>query len=169
MFLVASSFFGYTNIEQIKNYFVKENPNTYLALSQHNYSIDVVDQPCDYQEQIKFEDFPNGLNWKTYYNYCLEPQNVKSNRIQTQMRCSHLDGSLLKWRGTVTSVEIHSVQNFFADIVYSYLPKSVVDFAACLYGEPVKSKCFVNESCDEVNQFITNNLQKKCSLDKWNT
>lgn len=108
------------------------------------------------------------LNWDLFYKYCLTPAWNHVNKIQTQIRCSHLDGVVVHWNGIVSETEITDVKNLRSDII-SYLPMFLVNRLACFYGDQNEAVCyeqFKTEDCEEIKDLIEN--RKKCNLNKWN-
>jgi wolfamin len=111
------------------------------------------------------EDDSSILNWELYRKYCLD-EIQQTNRIKTQIRCSHLDGSYVHWEGSVNQVSISSVKNWRKSFIENYLPNFIYRSVICLFGDLNEANCSENENC-EIKEFIENN--KKCNLDKWNT
>jgi wolfamin len=108
----------------------------------------------------------NTLNWDTYNRYCSQPAWEKVNKIQTQLRCSHLDGTQIHWEGVVSNVEIAKVKNIRFDLIKSYLPKFMANPIICFYGERNDVSCEKTESCEDIRRFL--NEQRECNVDKWN-
>lgn len=108
------------------------------------------------------------LSWEQYYKYCNEPAWGHVNTIATQLRCSQLDGTTVKWRGIVSNVEIGRVSNVRADIIHSYLPGFWADLIACWYGERNAVGCAATEQCDDMKS-ILDEQPKQCNLNRWNT
>lgn len=106
------------------------------------------------------------LNWDMYYKYCSQPAWEHVNKIDTQLRCSQLDGTIVKWEGVVTSVEISKVTNVRANFIKSYFPTFWADIVSCWYGERNKIHCNESEECDDMKSFFDD--QKKCNLNNWN-
>lgn len=108
------------------------------------------------------------LTWDHYYKYCQQPAWDVENRINVQLRCSQLDGILVKWEGTVVNVEISRVSNYRADFIFNYLPAFWSDMIACWYGDRNRVHCTDHEqNCDDMKAFLDE--QKKCNLNNWNT
>ncbi|XP_058467567.1 wolframin [Malaya genurostris] len=114
---------------------------------------------------------PNSLSWESYYRFCHQPAwDRLGNKIHTQLRCAHLDGTVVRWEGSVFDLEIISRRNLRADLIHSYLPKMLADRIACFYGERVEPTCGPTEEkqhCEEMKNFMQQ--QVRCHLDKWNT
>lgn len=108
-------------------------------------------------------DEPGALSWEVYQKYCLPWS--PTNRINTQIRCSHLDGTEIHWNGVVSDVGISKVWNWRRDLFNNYLPKPLSSSLLCYFGEVNKANCFEGESCD-IKDFIESN--KRCNVDKWN-
>lgn len=113
---------------------------------------------------------PNGLSWESYYKFCHQPAwDRLGNKIKTQLRCSHLDGTAVRWEGNVVDLEIASRKNLRADLIHTYLPRILADRIACFYGERVEPECGPAEEqqhCEEMKSFMQQ--QVRCHLDKWN-
>lgn len=105
------------------------------------------------------------LNWEMYYKYCQTPAWSHTNRINTQIRCSHLDGTNINWNGVVSDVEIRNARNWRRDLIQNYLPLFLSNQILCYFGDVSTANCFEGEIC-EIKDFIDG--QKKCNLDKWN-
>lgn len=106
------------------------------------------------------------LNWDLYYKYCNLPAWEHVSKINTQLRCSHLDGSIIKWDGVVINVEISKVTNVRANLIKNYLPTFWADIITCWYGERNKIRCKESEHCSDMKDFFED--QKKCNLNNWN-
>ncbi|KXJ81387.1 wolframin [Aedes albopictus] len=113
----------------------------------------------------------NSLSWESYYKFCHQPAwDRLGNKIKTQLRCAHLDGTAVRWEGNVVDLEIASRKNWRSDFIQSYLPRFLADRVACLYGERVEPECGPAEDlrhCEEMKSFMQQ--QSRCHLDKWNT
>lgn len=109
-------------------------------------------------------DESGSLSWELYHKYCLAW--THTNRINTQIRCSHLDGSSIYWEGVVSDVGISNVKNWRRDSMQNYFPEFISSQLICYFGEPNRANCFEGESCD-IKDFIDG--QKNCNVDKWNT
>lgn len=109
-------------------------------------------------------DEPGALSWDLYHKYCLAW--THTNRVNTQIRCSHLDGSEIYWDGIVADVGISNVRNWRRDLIQNYLPEFVSSNFVCYFGEPNRANCFDGENCD-IKDFIEG--QKSCNVDKWNS
>lgn len=105
------------------------------------------------------------LKWEMYHKYCHQWDHV--NKIQTQLRCSHLDRTPIRWDGFVTDVEIVKIYNYRSDFMNNYFPIFLRNFFMCFYGEKNKELCTKNEQCDDIRLFMDN--QNRCNLDKWNS
>ncbi|XP_065076205.1 wolframin [Ochlerotatus camptorhynchus] len=114
---------------------------------------------------------PNSLSWESYYKFCHQPAwDRLGNKIKTQLRCAHLDGTAVRWEGNVIDLEIASRKNLRADFIQSYLPRFLADRIACFYGERVEPECDPSEDhqhCEEMKNFMQQ--QTRCHMDKWNT
>lgn len=109
-------------------------------------------------------DEPGALSWNLYHKYCLAW--THTNRINTQIRCSHLDGSEIYWDGVVGDVGISNVRNWRRDLLQNYVPDFVSSQLVCYFGDHNRANCFEGENCD-IKDFIDG--QKKCNVDKWNS
>ncbi|XP_058813249.1 wolframin [Topomyia yanbarensis] len=114
---------------------------------------------------------PNSLSWESYHKFCHQPAwDRLGNKIRTQLRCAHLDGTTVRWEGSVIDLEIASRRNLRAEFIHSYLPRLLADRIACFYGERVEPACGPTEEqqhCEEMKNFMQQ--QVRCHLDKWNT
>jgi wolfamin len=106
------------------------------------------------------------LTWDTFNRYCNQPAAERVNKIKTQLRCSHLDGTAVHWEGVVSSVEIAKVKNLRAELIRAYLPRTVAESIVCFYGEQNEEDCEKAENCDEIRQILSE--QRECNVDKWN-
>lgn len=109
-------------------------------------------------------DESSTLTWDLYHKYCLAW--THTNRINTQIRCSHLDGSEIYWNGVVSRVGISYVRNWRRDFMENFLPAIVSNQMFCYFGDQNRANCFEGETC-EIKDFI--DAQKKCNVDRWNT
>lgn len=107
------------------------------------------------------------LTWELYNQYCHQPAWEHVNKVTTQLRCSQLDGTIVKWQGIITNIEIGRVFNTKADLIYNYLPAFWAEMIACWYGERNKIACSPHEQCDDIKAFLDE--QKRCNLNNWNT
>lgn len=109
-------------------------------------------------------DETSALNWELYYKYCLAGANA--NRISTQLRCSHLDGTEVRWEGLVTDIGISNSRNWRRELLVNFVPEFISHHLVCYFGESNQANCFEGEKC-EIKDFVEG--QKKCNVDKWNT
>jgi wolfamin len=109
-------------------------------------------------------DEPGALSWDLYHKYCLAWSHT--NRINTQIRCSHLDGSEVSWDGVLSDVGISNVRNWRRDLMQNYVPEFVSNSLVCYFGEANRANCFDGENC-EIKDFMES--QKKCNVDMYNT
>ena len=109
-------------------------------------------------------DDPGALNWDLYHKYCLASTQV--NRIDTQIRCSHLEGSEIYWDGIVSDVGIGTVKNWRQSLMQSFLPEFISSSLICYFGEMNRANCFESETC-EIKDYLES--QKKCNVDKFNS
>lgn len=116
------------------------------------------------QSERILESLEGTLSWEAYYKYCL-PWTTETNRIHTQIRCSHLDNSEIHWDGIVSDVGISKVWNWKRDVLQNFLPDVLSNSLFCYFGEVNQAKCFSDESC-EIKDFIEG--RKRCNVDKWN-
>lgn len=117
---------------------------------------------------LMIDDLPsNPLTWEQFYKYCNKPAWEKVNKVKTQLRCSHLDGTIVHWEGSVADVEITKVKNMRADLIKSWLPEFFCNAVACFYGEENQDECKMGEDCEEIKKFLDE--ERRCNLDKWNT
>ncbi|XP_035795367.1 wolframin-like [Anopheles albimanus] len=115
---------------------------------------------------------PAGLSWDLYYKFCHQPAWDSENKIRTQLRCSNLDGTVVRWEGTVVDMAITSRKNMRSELIEGYLPKFLADRINCFYGEPIEPDCGnLNGSsdgdCETLRHFMQR--QRTCHLNKWNT
>lgn len=97
-------------------------------------------------------DDPGSLSWDLYYKYCLMIPHT--NRISTQIRCSHLDGSEVYWEGSVADVEIGNARNWRRDVMQNFfVPEFFSNQLICFFGEVNRARCFEDEPCD-IKDFI---------------
>lgn len=128
------------------------------------YDVLIRHKPTMHQNEMQSSQ----LTWDQYYKYCQQPAWDLENKINVQLRCSQLDGLLVKWEGTVHNVEISRVSNYRADIIFNYLPEFLSDMISCWYGERNRVQCTEHEhNCDDMKAFLEE--QKKCNLNNWNT
>lgn len=106
------------------------------------------------------------LTWEMYFKYCHQPAWEHLTKAETQIRCSQLENSFIKWDGQISDVEISQIKNFRADLIRNYLPSTIAEYITCFYGEKSETKCNEREEC-EINRFIQES--KRCHLNKWNT
>lgn len=111
---------------------------------------------------IKGEPY-NGLSWETYSKYC---QTAKTNKIETQLRCTLLDGELIRWEGTVKSVEILQVTNPKKQLLSYVYPQLLRNILTCLMGEENTVNCPPSENCGNVQDFVEGRW--RCNVNKWN-
>lgn len=117
---------------------------------------------------LLIDDLPsNPLTWEQFYKYCNKPAWDKVNKVKTQLRCSHLDGTVIHWEGSVADVKITNVKNLRAELIKEWLPDFFSNAIACFYGEENKDECKIGEDCDEIKKFLDE--ERRCNLDKWNT
>ena len=140
-----------------------------LGNEEMNYSSYLSQAPTESktvesQRILEAIEEPGALNWDLYYKYCLGRSS--SNRINTQIRCSHLDGSEVYWDGVVTDIGISNVKNWRQDLIQNYLPEFLSNQIFCYVGEVNQANCFEGESC-EIKDYIEG--KKKCNVDKWNS
>lgn len=118
-------------------------------------------------------DDPNMLTWEMYYNYCGPPawDINHQNKINIQLRCSHLENSYVTWNGIISSVRIAAVSNYRLAFIKDYLPNWISNFVICFYGEANDSEsCSFGkdtELCSDLNKLLKDD--KRCNLNKWNT
>ncbi|XP_058129616.1 wolframin [Anopheles ziemanni] len=115
---------------------------------------------------------PASLSWDLYYKFCHQPAWDSENKVKTQLRCTNLDGTYVRWEGTVLDMAISSRRNLRAELIEGYLPKFLADRINCLYGEPIEPDCGnLNGSsegdCENLKHFMQR--QRTCHLNKWNT
>lgn len=107
------------------------------------------------------------LTWPIYYKYCHQPAWEHINKIQSQLRCSQLDSTPIKWDGIVADVEISKINNMRSDIVKNFLPASIANFVRCFFGDYNKPSCSTLEECDDITNFLK--TQNQCNFNKWNS
>ena len=116
------------------------------------------------------DDRHSQLNWDSFYRYCYQPLQKSTNRIDPQMKCSHLNGLKIKWEGAVTTVEISRVHNYQLSLIRNYLPQILANWIICWYGEPSKAT-FDNDrdtgEFEDINRVFTE--ENKCNMDAWNS
>lgn len=103
------------------------------------------------------------LSWEMYHKYCRTASH--SNKIETQIKCSQLDGSKIFWEGTVTDVEISSAKNWRKDLIQNYFPDTFGNIVMCFFGEINQANCFDEDNC-AIKEYIE--TQRRCNVDKWN-
>uniref|UniRef100_A0A182Q5F5 Wolframin n=1 Tax=Anopheles farauti TaxID=69004 RepID=A0A182Q5F5_9DIPT len=114
----------------------------------------------------------SSLSWELYYQFCHQPAWDTENKVKTQLRCTNLDGTFVRWEGTVVDMAISSRRNLRAQLIEGYLPKFLADRLNCIYGEPIEPDCGnLNGSpegeCESLKHFMQR--QRTCHLNKWNT
>lgn len=108
------------------------------------------------------------IKWDNYYKYCFAPFEKPGNHITSQLKCSQLSGLGLMWEGTVTSVEIGSLENGLERLITTYLPEFLVDLFMCWYGESNDAVDGAHTSdFDEMKTLLKQ--RRKCNLNSWNT
>lgn len=105
----------------------------------------------------------SSLGWDVYSKYC---HSARPNKIETQLRCSLLNDELVRWEGTVKSVEILQVRNYKRDMLSYVYPKLLRNILTCLFGEANTCNCPSNENCGKVQDFVEGRW--KCNMNKWN-
>uniref|UniRef100_A0A182Y907 Wolframin n=1 Tax=Anopheles stephensi TaxID=30069 RepID=A0A182Y907_ANOST len=115
---------------------------------------------------------PASLSWDMYYKFCHQPAWDTENKVKTQLRCTNLDGTFVRWEGVVVDMAISSRRNLRAQLIEGYLPKFLVDRISCFYGEPIEPDCgnlngSVEGECESLKHFMQR--QRTCHLNKWNT
>uniref|UniRef100_A0A182T659 Wolframin n=1 Tax=Anopheles maculatus TaxID=74869 RepID=A0A182T659_9DIPT len=127
----------------------------------------------DHREQSGGSDsLPSSLSWDLYYKFCHQPAWDTENKVKTQLRCTNLDGTFVRWEGVVVDMAISSRRNLRAQLIDGYLPKFLADRINCLYGEPIEPDCgnlngSVEGECENLKHFMQR--QRTCHLNKWNT
>ncbi|XP_049281665.1 wolframin [Anopheles funestus] len=127
----------------------------------------------DHREQTSGRDaLPSSLSWDLYYQFCHQPAWDTENKVKTQLRCTNLDGTFVRWEGTVVDMAISSRRNLRAQLIEGYLPKFLADRINCIYGEPIEPDCgnlngSVEGECENLKHFMRR--QRTCHLNKWNT
>ncbi|XP_013101212.1 wolframin [Stomoxys calcitrans] len=118
---------------------------------------------------------PEYLSWQRFYSHC-GPQAwwKDNNKIKSQLKCAHLEGLPVSWEGDVTQVQIASVKNNLAWYIQKYLPSWMARIITCWYGERLAAvnKCEPHQDrmCSDFEDILkTANLDRKCSLHKWNS
>jgi len=109
------------------------------------------------------EHVDGGLSFDLFQKYCQSP--AHSNKINTQIRCAHLDGTEIHWEGVVSGAGITKVRNWRRNLIRN-LPDTIASFIECYFGSPIEAQCFAGESC-EIKDFLEDQKQR-CSLDNWN-
>ncbi|XP_058061772.1 wolframin [Anopheles bellator] len=125
-----------------------------------------------HQEATDHSAPPSNLGWDLYYKFCHQPAWDSENKVRTQLRCTNLDGTFVRWEGTVVDMAIASRKNLRAELIEGYLPKFLADRINCIYGEPIEPDCGnLNGSsegdCENLRHFMQR--QRTCHLNKWNT
>uniref|UniRef100_A0A336MAJ0 CSON014352 protein n=1 Tax=Culicoides sonorensis TaxID=179676 RepID=A0A336MAJ0_CULSO len=130
----------------------------------HGIDVDLKTQP----RSMLIDDLPaNPLTWDQFYKYCNKPAWEKVTKVKTQLRCSHLDGTVIHWEGSFADIEITKVKNFRADLIKFIFPDFLGNAIACFYGDENKDGCKIGEECDEIKKLLKD--EPRCNLDKWNT
>lgn len=134
-----------------------------MTYSSYLTSTSTESKTAESQRILDSMDDPGSLSWDLYYKYCLL---TPGNRISTQIRCSHLEGSEIYWEGSVAGVEIGNARNWRRGLMQNFLvPDFISNQLICLFGEVNRARCFEDEPCD-IKDYIE--AQKKCNVDKWN-
>lgn len=113
-------------------------------------------------DPLKGEPY-TGLSWESYSKYC---QTTKANKIEMQLRCSLLDGELIRWDGSVKSVEVLRVRNYKRDLLAYIYPKLLRLMLTCFFGETNSVNCSANENCGNIQDYVEGRW--KCNVNKWN-
>lgn len=117
------------------------------------------------QEPLGHGETYTGLSWDTYSKYC-QSTPTRANRIETQLRCAMLDEEIVRWEGTVKSVDILRARNYKRDLLAYVYPKQLRNMLVCLFGEPNAVYCPPHENCGNVQDFVEGRW--KCNVNKWN-
>lgn len=108
-----------------------------------------------------------GMSWESYSKYC-HTSKPYSNRVQSQVRCSQLDGEFVRWEGAVNSVEILHVHNLKRDLLGFVYPRVVRNILTCFFGEANAVDCGQGENdCAGMQQHVEGRW--RCNLNKWDT
>lgn len=91
IFLLASVFLTYPYINSEEKY------GSYLKQIGLNADVHKA------VNQMPTDDITDGLSWENYYRYCMTGH---SNRIATQIRCSHLHNTPIYWEGLVSFLKL---------------------------------------------------------------
>lgn len=136
------------------------NDNNFFYMSSHESEKIVKSE----QMLNVIESDSSTLSWDLYQKYCLSRS--ESNKILTQIRCSHLDGSPIYWDGTVSRVSIQNVRNWRKKLIENCLPKFIGNHLFCIFGEVNEANCDDDQSC-EIKEFMESN--RRCNVDVWNS
>ncbi|XP_067617996.1 wolframin [Eurosta solidaginis] len=118
------------------------------------------------------------LSWQRFYTLCGQPANEQPNKIETQLRCAHLDGISVIWEGSVRQVQINRVSNIRAEYINKYLPPWLGRLLRCFYGIRISEqlKCdslqvVSKPLCMDMQRLLLQQteLEGKCSLHHWNS
>ncbi|XP_022218227.2 wolframin-like [Drosophila obscura] len=137
-----------------------------------------------FKDDPRFNDLPrvgldslsdaDSLTWDRFHSLCALPFQEESNKIDSQLRCFHLNGMPVTWQGKVSKVEIAKVSNMFEDLVANYLPAWLGRAVRCAHGEDISQNFQCNrkldDQCDEWRRvFKTVNARTgNCTLQKYN-
>lgn len=121
--------------------------------------------PLSHGAPMKGETY-TGLSWDAYSKYCQSSNGAKSNRIETQLRCALLDEEVVRWEGSVQSVEIRRVRNYKRDLLAYVYPKLLRSMLVCWFGEANTVNCPPHENCGNVQDFVEGRW--KCNVNQWN-
>lgn len=109
------------------------------------------------------------LSWEQFYEYCQQPAWDRQNRVRVQLRCAELDGTRVRWMGTVDSVEIASVRNRRADWLDAWLPAAWAEWVACTLGQRTAQPpvpCTDGDGDAACNILVG---RRRCHLNHWAT
>ncbi|KAH8419214.1 hypothetical protein KR222_010704 [Zaprionus bogoriensis] len=117
---------------------------------------------------------PDVLQWERFYELCASPVQDQPNKIQAQLRCSHLHGMSVAWEGKVVHLQIARVSNMLENIVANYLPTWLAKVLRCVHGENIAQQfqCDPQQDaqCAEWQRVIKTVTAQTghCTLQRWN-
>lgn len=115
------------------------------------------------------EDRIPNLKWDSYHKYCQVPLQKPGNRINPQLKCAQLSGAKVRWEGSVTSVEIHRLDNYLERLLTAYIPEFLLDMIMCWYGDLNEVSADASDTTDYNDIKSIFKQKKRCNLDMWNT
>lgn len=106
-----------------------------------------------------------GLSYDVFNKYCQTAVWDNKNKLNTRIRCTQLEGEIVKWEGAVKDIDITGIKNSGAYLLSFVRPKLLRDLITCLLGDKNTLKCLPNEDCEDVRKYVEGD--HKCNLNKW--